>query len=72
MDKSLHDLVENYAEITNCVEKHDTPAAQNWPRREAPWPLLRAACVAFFRPILVYFSTKSCNYLSIYRNTLNF
>ena len=35
----------------NCAEKRDTPAARNWPRREAPQPILRAACVAFFRAI---------------------
>ena len=32
--------------------KQDAGAAQSWPRREAPRPILRAACVAFFRAIL--------------------
>ena len=55
MDKSLHDLVENYAENTpklrhNCTEKCDN-TTQNWPWREAPRPILRAACVTFFLAI---------------------
>ena len=45
-DNLLHDLVENYANIAG--KKRDTPDAQNWLRREAPRPILCAACVAFF------------------------
>jgi len=47
MDNSLHDLVENYAEMMPKLRgKTRHPAAQNWPRREAPRPILRAACDA--------------------------
>ena len=69
-----NDLVENYAEIKPKLhaKKRDTPDAQNWPRREAPRPILCAACVAFFASnfsvISMRFSTKSCNNLSLYRS----
>ena len=58
----------------NCAEKRDTPATQNWPQREAPRPILRAACGRVFPRnfgvLSAYFSTKSCKDLSIYRKTI--
>ena len=64
----------NYAKIAR--KKRDTPDAQNWPRREAPRPILCAACVVFFvcklKTFSMYFLTKSCNHLSLYRMFANF
>ena len=59
MDKSLHDLVESYAEISqNCTEKRDTPAAQNW----------RAVCVVLFRAILASFWHRSLHFSRTFKS----